>query len=116
LGGASSVAAMLRTLGARVALAGVVGTDFDAQRIRQLLEDLGIDHEGVLGDRDRPSTVKERYIGRAQQRHPQQIIRVDYEVRSAVPAHIEAELCQVIASQLCRADMVLISDYDKGVC
>src|SRR3974390_1344477 len=47
LGGASSVATMLRALGARVALAGVVGSDADAARIRELLSDLGIDHEGV---------------------------------------------------------------------
>src|SRR5919108_5099926 len=81
LGGASSVATMLRALGARVALAGVVGEDADGERIRQLLTDLGIDHEGVVGDAGRPSTVKERYIGRAQHRHPQQMIRVDYEDR-----------------------------------
>src|SRR5947209_10000903 len=64
LGGASSVATMLRALGARVALAGVVGNDLDAGRIRQMLTDLGIDHEGVISDPDRPTTVKERYIGR----------------------------------------------------
>src|SRR5438067_5052992 len=40
LGGASSVAKMLRALGARVSLAGVVGRDADAARIRQLLTDL----------------------------------------------------------------------------
>src|SRR5215831_2276047 len=68
LGGASSVATMLRALGGRVALAGVVGADFDGGRIRQLLTDLGIDHDGVITDADRPSTVKERYIGRAQHR------------------------------------------------
>src|SRR5437868_8874557 len=80
LGGASSVATMLRALGARVALAGVVGADGDGARLRQMLLDLGIDHESVLIDADRPTTVKERYIGRAPQRHPQQMIRVDYEV------------------------------------
>src|SRR6058998_1376432 len=69
LGGASSVAAMLRALGARVGLAGVVGTDPGGDHIRQLLTDLGIDPEGVVADPTRPSTVKERYIGRAQQRH-----------------------------------------------
>src|SRR5881275_2932323 len=79
LGGASSVATMLQALGARVALSGVIGPDADGHRIRQMLADLAIDHEGVLVDPDRPSTVKERYIGRAQQRHPQQMIRVDYE-------------------------------------
>src|SRR3954452_24395028 len=89
LGGASSVATMLRALGARVAIAGVVGEDQAALQIRQMLSDLDIDHEGVIGDSERPSTVKERYIGRAQHRHPQQIIRVDYELRKPVSENIE---------------------------
>src|SRR3954454_945264 len=81
LGGASSVATMLRALGARVSLAGVVGDDRDAGRARELISELGIEHEGVITDTGRPTTVKERYIGRAQHRHPQQMIRVDYETR-----------------------------------
>jgi D-beta-D-heptose 7-phosphate kinase/D-beta-D-heptose 1-phosphate adenosyltransferase len=116
LGGASSVATMLRALGARVALAGVVGKDHDGGRVRGLLTELGIDHEGVITDAERPTTVKERYIGRAQHRHPQQMIRVDYEVRTAVPEAVETALRQALAHQLRRADLVLISDYDKGVC
>src|SRR5438067_7554219 len=61
LGGASSVATLLRALGARVALAGVVGADADGQRLRRMLRELGIDDEAVLVDDERPSTVKERY-------------------------------------------------------
>src|SRR5262249_26772870 len=106
----------LRALGARVGLIGVTGADADANRVRQMLGDLGIEHEGVVACRDRPTTVKERYIGRAQQRHPQQMIRVDYETRQPVSAESEAELKEVIAYQLRRSDIVLISDYDKGVC
>ncbi len=116
LGGAGSVGSMLRALGAKVALAGVVGNDQGADQIRHLLTDLGIDHEGVVTEPGRPTTVKERYIGRAQHRHPQQMIRVDYEVRAAVPAPVEMQLCQVLCHQMRRADIVLISDYDKGVC
>jgi D-beta-D-heptose 7-phosphate kinase/D-beta-D-heptose 1-phosphate adenosyltransferase len=116
LGGASSVATMLRALGAKVSLAGVVGDDADAGRIRQLLTDLGIEQDGVLVDSDRPTTVKERYIGRAQHRHPQQMLRVDYERRAAVSPTIEAELCKVVNQNVRRCDVVLISDYDKGVC
>jgi D-beta-D-heptose 7-phosphate kinase/D-beta-D-heptose 1-phosphate adenosyltransferase len=116
LGGASSVATMLRALGARVALAGVVGSDIDAGRIRRLLTDLEIEDQSVVADAERPSTVKERYIGRAQHRHPQQMIRVDYETRQAVAPAVERELCQAIAHQVRKADIVLVSDYDKGVC
>lgn len=116
LGGASSVAAMLRALGARAAIAGVVGNDHDAGRIRQILTDLGVDHDAVLTDIHRPSTVKERYIGRAQHRHPQQMIRVDTEDRAAVREPLESQLIQAIEHQVRKADIVLISDYDKGVC
>src|SRR3954470_4357582 len=50
LGGASSVATMLRALGARVSLAGVVGPDADGDRLRRALLDRGIDDEAVLVD------------------------------------------------------------------
>ncbi len=94
----------------------MVGADADGERIRRNLVDLGIDDEAVLIDAERPSTVKERYIGRAQQRHPQQMIRVDYEVRTPLSKAQEDRLIEAIARQLDRADIVLISDYDKGVC
>src|SRR3979411_2146391 len=68
LGGASSVATMLRALGARVAVAGRVGAAADAARRRQTRNELGIEHEGVVTDTERPTTVKERFIGRAQHR------------------------------------------------
>lgn len=116
LGGASSVATMLRALGARVSLAGVVGADADAARIRSILRGLQIDDAAVLGDASRPSTVKERYIGRAQARHPQQMLRVDYEDRSDLSSAIEDELAARLGRLIEQADLVLISDYDKGVC
>jgi D-beta-D-heptose 7-phosphate kinase/D-beta-D-heptose 1-phosphate adenosyltransferase len=116
LGGASSVATMLRALGARVSLAGVVGNDADGARIRKMVQELGIDDEALLTDSSRPSTVKERYIGRAQHRHPQQMIRVDYEVRTPLDGPLEDALGQAIARQMKRSQIVLISDYDKGVC
>src|SRR6202522_1108689 len=50
LGGASSVATMLRALGARVMLAGVVGDDADGEHIRRILADFGVDAEAVLTD------------------------------------------------------------------
>jgi D-beta-D-heptose 7-phosphate kinase/D-beta-D-heptose 1-phosphate adenosyltransferase len=116
LGGASSVATLLSALGADVALAGVLGADPDAARVRQMLTDLGVDQTAVLADPARPTTVKERYIGRAQHKHPQQMIRVDYEARAAVTGDVEQVLIGRIAEQVRRADVVLVSDYDKGVC
>src|SRR5271154_1791451 len=66
LGGASSVATMLHALGAKTSIVGVVGRDGDGLQVRHMLAQLGIDSEGIVADADRPTTVKERYIGRAQ--------------------------------------------------
>ena len=116
LGGASSVATMLQALGARTSVVGVVGTDADGFRTRHILTGLGIDAEGVTADPDRPTSVKERYIGRAQAKHPQQMIRVDYESREPVSDAVERQLANVLVSKIREADIVLVSDYDKGVC
>ena len=116
LGGASSVATMLSALQADVSLVGVVGGDSDGIRIRQILDGLSVDHAGLRTDAGRPTTVKERYIGRAQHKHPQQMLRVDFETREPVGGEIEAKLCEAVEAEAGRADVVLVSDYDKGVC
>ena len=116
LGGASSVATMLSALQAEVSLVGVVGGDSDGLRVRQILDGLHVDHAGLRNDNGRPTTVKERYIGRAQHKHPQQMLRVDYETREPVMGEAEAGLGSTIEAEVKRADIVLVSDYDKGVC
>jgi D-beta-D-heptose 7-phosphate kinase/D-beta-D-heptose 1-phosphate adenosyltransferase len=116
LGGAASVAMMLSALGAKVTLAGILGDDPTASRCRELLDEHQIQHPTVLTDPSRPSTLKERYIGRAQQKHPQQMMRVDYEVRDALDEPIAHQLLTAISKEIEQADVVLISDYDKGVC
>jgi len=116
LGGAGSVAMMLQTLGARVRLIGVVGRDAEAVILRKQLADLGVDDHMVASLDDRPTTLKERYIGRAQDRHPQQMMRVDYETRDPIPAEVESDLWAQIPEAVAESDLVLIADYDKGVC
>src|ERR1700734_4197872 len=58
LGGAASVATMLRALGAQVRLIGGVGRAAEAVIVRKLLADLGIDDTLVLALDDRPTTLK----------------------------------------------------------
>ncbi|MBA2225075.1 D-glycero-beta-D-manno-heptose 1-phosphate adenylyltransferase [Thermogemmata fonticola] len=116
LGGAGSVAMMLRHLECNVAVVGVVGHDENAERVLTMMRQLGIDTSTVVPDSSRPTTVKERYIGRAQTRHPQQMIRVDYEERHTISQNIEYVIIQRALSLIDSADIILVSDYDKGVC
>src|SRR5580693_1624953 len=116
LGGAANVANMLRGLEADVSLAGVVGNDADGRELRDELERQGVDCASVLVDPERPTTVKERFIGRAQQRHPHQILRVDREVRMPLAAAQARALTDAILKTLGDYQAILISEYGKGVC
>jgi D-beta-D-heptose 7-phosphate kinase/D-beta-D-heptose 1-phosphate adenosyltransferase len=116
LGGAANVAQMLRGLEADVTCVGVIGTDVDAPLLRGELERRGIDCAGVIADPSRPTTVKQRYLGHAAHRHPHQMLRVDREVREAVPAPIAQEMLRSVLGRIDEFDAVLISDYAKGVC
>jgi len=116
LGGAANVAHMLRGLEATVTLAGLVGNDADAATIRDDLQSLGVDTSTVMTDPSRPSTVKIRFMGRAQHRHPHQMLRVDREVRDAMSPEIARQMLAVLLPRLSEFDAILISDYAKGVC
>lgn len=116
LGGAGNVANMLRGLDVDVALAGVVGADDSGEEVREKLTAAGVECRGLIADDSRPTTVKERFIGRAQHRHPHQMLRVDREVRTPIDAGICSQLLEAILPQLGEFQAVLVSDYAKGVC
>ncbi len=116
LGGAANVANMIRGLDADVTIAGVVGRDSDGEELQASLINAGVDCSTLLIDESRPTTVKMRFIGKAQSRHPHQILRVDRELRHALPTAIEDEFLAQVLSQIERHQAVLISDYSKGVC
>ncbi len=88
LGGAANVANMVRGLGAEVTLATVVGDDADGLTLARELERAGIGTGVVIEDESRPTTVKERFIGKAQNRHPHQMLRVDRETRMPLAATV----------------------------
>ncbi len=116
LGGAASVALLLRGLEARVTLAGVVGDDASGRALREAVAVAQIDDSAIHADRYRPTTTKERFIGRAAGRHPHQMLRVDTERRAPIFPALEAELKSCLTGQMSEFDAVLISDYAKGTC
>lgn len=105
LGGAAAVAMIAAGFGARVTLAGVVGRDEPGQRLKQLIAAQGI--EPHLWIDDRPTTWKQRIVARGQLRPD----RCDREVTTPIGDHAAQFLSAVPIG-----DMLLISDYGKGVC
>src|SRR6185437_12102309 len=116
LGGAGGVAADLAALGATVRVIGVIGADDPGKEVRRLLVECGADPEKIVeGIAGRPTISKVRLVGLAQHRHPQQMMRVDFEN----PAPLEAEISQRVLANLdaalAGADMLCIEDYNKGL-
>ncbi len=108
-GGAGNVAQNLISLGAQVSLCGVVGDDKEGRELLALLDASGMKTDGVLVDRQRPTTVKTRVIA-----HGQQVVRVDREeVKPLAEAYAQG-LCGAMQAKLLVSKGVIISDYAKG--
>jgi len=73
-GGASSVAADVTTLGAQCFCIGVVGNDTNAQKLTDILRDLGAETGGIIKIEGRPTITKERIVGLAPTRWQKAII------------------------------------------
>ena len=106
LGGAANAALNARTLGAQVALSGIIGADSNGSQIRELLAEQHIDDLTFTGKKAQ-TISKLRLISRSQQ-----MIRADFEAPFA-----EQDISQ--ATQNCISRMkdfpvLLLSDYNKG--
>jgi D-beta-D-heptose 7-phosphate kinase/D-beta-D-heptose 1-phosphate adenosyltransferase len=110
LGGAANVAANLRALGGRVQIVGLVGNDAQAERLAHELEALGVKSDGVVVDRDRPTTIKTRVVAGSQH-----VVRFDRESDEPVGAEAAARIAEYVRRHLPAVDAVCISDYAKGV-
>ncbi len=109
-GGAANVAAGVASLGARAVLVGVVGDDEEASDLRRTLVDLDGDRAGLVVDPQRRTTAKTRVIANAQQ-----VVRTDRESREDLTPEIEDGVRAAISELLESADVVVLSDYRKGV-
>lgn len=110
LGGAANVALNIRSLGAQVAIASVIGTDDSGDQLNQLLLSEGITTEGLIQSNERKTTVKHRIIG-----NNHQMLRVDDEDIHALSEKEHSALFTWIKSALADYDVVIFEDYDKGV-
>jgi D-beta-D-heptose 7-phosphate kinase/D-beta-D-heptose 1-phosphate adenosyltransferase len=109
-GGAANVAANIAALGGNVYLAGVVGAHETGVRLKTLIRGANVIIDGLKVDGGRPTTMKTRIIA-----HNQQVVRVDHEHRRAIAEPVVQSLLNYILDTLSIMDVLLISDYAKGV-
>ena len=110
LGGAANVAANIRKLGAKCTLVGVVGEDTDGQILREELQKRGVKWAGIC-TQSRITTKKTRIIGNLHQ-----LVRLDREMNMEPEEAEQERLLNNVRKEIDSADIIIISDYKKGVC
>lgn len=110
LGGAANVAQNVAALGAGALLVGVVGMDDAASEIGRLLAASPAITACLVPAPSRPTTVKTRFMAGGHQ-----LLRLDEEENGAIEPALEAQVLAEFEQALPRADVVVLSDYAKGV-
>jgi len=112
VGGAGNVARNIAALGARCIFVGLIGADEAGKTLSTEMAQEGLIESVLVCDPGRPTTRKVRFVSEHFSTH---MLRADWESAAPVSADIEMKLIAAILPQLPRADIVVLSDYAKGV-
>ena len=107
LGGAGNVINNLKTMGARLRVVSVVGDDDNAKSMRALLDKY---EDRLFVQAGRKTSKKSRVIA---QKH--QVVRFDNESKDDITKELEDKILDYYAKAIIDVDIVLLSDYGKGV-
>ncbi|WP_367160463.1 D-glycero-beta-D-manno-heptose-7-phosphate kinase [Kozakia baliensis] len=110
-GGAANVAVNAAALGCTVDLIGVIGCDDAADKLRDVLAPWSmVELSGLVEDPDWTTITKTRVLsGR------QQIVRIDEERLDPLSDKTTARLIDAAKAAIAKADVLVCSDYAKGV-
>ena len=109
-GGAANVAMNIAALGGHAILAGVIGDDDAGRALTSLLAATPGISQALVTAPGRPTTAKTRFIAGSQQ-----LLRLDEETTDPLDAAATERLLKEITALLPGVDIVILSDYAKGV-
>ncbi len=110
LGGAGNVARNVTALGASACLVAVVGDDAEGRELAAMAGAEDRLEPSLVVEPGRPSTIKTRYIAAGQQ-----LLRADSETDRPIAAASAEEAARLAADAVQTCDVVVLSDYAKGV-
>ncbi len=110
LGGAANVALNIATLGGKVSLLGVIGDDGAGAEVHRLLAGSAMIVPHLVVAAGRPTTAKTRFMVGVHQ-----LLRLDEETTAPIDQPTAASVLQYFGQALQTADVVVLSDYAKGV-
>ncbi len=112
VGGAGNVARNIAALGASCIFVGLIGDDDAGRTLNAALDADARITPVLVCDPSRPTTRKVRFVSEHFSTH---MLRADWETAAPASAEIEQRLIDAVLAQLPRVDIVLLSDYAKGV-
>ncbi len=112
VGGAGNVARNIAALGGGCIFVGLVGNDDAGRMLKAELAKERLIEPLLVADATRPTTRKVRFVSEHFSTH---MLRADWEQAAPASAAVEQQLIDVAIAALPRADIVLLSDYAKGV-
>ena len=110
LGGAANVAMNIRSLGGKAEVFGLIGMDQNGDELIKLLDKGGIEYGLSFRASKRPTTTKTRLTAGGQQ-----MARIDKESDEPISSEEEQRIMKRIPQFLDRVNVVVLSDYAKGL-
>lgn len=110
LGGAGNVVRNIVALGGHVDLVGVVGHDQAGYDLAEQISSHPQVVSYLITDNARPTTIKTRYVADSQQ-----LLRADREIAGSIAPAVEQQTIARVRSAIDGCDVVILSDYAKGV-
>jgi len=110
LGGAGNVIHNLIALGAEVDVISVIGGCEISNELKALLKDINVRPDYLIEQKDRITSKKSRIIA-----SQQQVVRYDRESVDPISKNSQDSLLSIYKKILNHYDVVLLSDYGKGV-
>lgn len=110
LGGAGNVLKNIMAFNCFGDIVSIVGDDENSLLISNELTNYGLLGNGIIKDSTRCTTIKSRVLA---VKH--QLIRLDRENSSPISSEQEDNVMKVVKSKISLFDIVLISDYNKGL-
>ena len=110
LGGAGNVVNNLHSLGANVSVCSVIGNDEEGKELLGMLHDIGVNSDNIIIQNSRKTSKKSRVIAVSQQ-----IIRYDKESKEEITPESVENILSSLKTSIALYDMVILSDYGKGV-
>lgn len=114
-GSAANAAVNVATLGGRAVLIGLVGQDANGKELFKKLKESNVECHSVIASEKFQTTTKLRVLAGQHYAARQQVIRIDYENKTAVDAELKNQLQENFLAAVQDADAVIISDYSYGV-